>query len=85
MGRKVVRMRCWEELGCRGTMAANCPHDASGICPRTCINTMVCDYPQYERASGMEMLDAFDADFKVARKENCQTCRFFLQHAPKIA
>lgn len=85
MGRKVVRMRCWEEFGCRGTMAANCPHDASGICPRICINTMVCDYPQYERASGMEMLGAFDVDFKVARKENCQTCRFFLQHAPKIA
>ncbi len=78
-------MRCWEETGCRGIMASGCPHDATGYCPRICSNTMVCDNPQHERALAMEMLEAFDVDFKAARKEACHNCRFFLQHAPKIA
>ena len=78
-------MRCWEVLGCKGSMAPDCPHDATGICPRTCINTVHCGLPWYERASGMEMFDAYDVDFKAARKENCQNCRFFLERAPRIA
>ena len=78
-------MRCWEEPGCKGSMAAGCPHDATGVCPRTCVNTMNCDYPCYERAMGMEVFEAYDVDFKCARKEACQSCRFFLSHAPRIA
>lgn len=78
-------MRCWEVTGCKGSMAPGCPHDATGLCPRTCANTFFCDLPWYERASGMEMLEAYDVDFKAARKETCQNCRFFLTHAPKIA
>lgn len=77
-------MRCWEMAGCKGSMASDCPHDATGVCPRTCINTVHCDLSWYERASGMEMFDAYDVDFKTARKENCQNCRFFLERAPRI-
>jgi hypothetical protein len=77
-------MRCWEERGCGGSMSADCPHDATGICPRTCMNTL-CDRPWYTRASGMEMFDAYDVDFGVARKENCHNCKFFLERAPRIA
>jgi hypothetical protein len=77
-------MHCWEVPGCRGMMTADCPHDATGICPRTCINT-ICDLPWHERASGMEMFDAYDVDFKATRKENCHNCRFFLTRAPRIA
>lgn len=77
-------MRCWEELGCKGAMAPTCPHDATGVCPRTCINTLGCDYSWYEHASGMEVLSAYDVDFKAARQENCQSCKFFLQNAPRI-
>ena len=77
-------MRCWEVLGCKGSMAASCPHDATGICPRTCMNTAHCPYPWYERADGMEMFSAYDVDFGVARKESCQNCRFFLHRAPRI-
>ena len=78
-------MRCWELQGCKGAMAPNCPHDAAGLCPRTCANTMFCDHPWHERATGMEMLDAYDVDFGAARQEACQNCRFFLQHAPRVA
>lgn len=77
-------MRCWEERGCKGSMSTNCPHDATGICPRNCINT-ICDNPWHETADAMEMLDAYDVDFGVARKENCHNCRFFLRNAPRIA
>lgn len=65
-------------------MSVDCPHDATGICPRNCINT-ICDRPWYERADAMEMLDAYDVDFAVARTENCHNCRFFLSRAPRIA
>lgn len=77
-------MRCWEDRGCHGAMSKGCPHDATGICPRDCINT-ICDCAWYERANAMEMLDAYDVDFSVARKESCHNCRFFLSRAPKIA
>lgn len=77
-------MRCWEERGCKGAMSKDCPHDATGTCPRNCINT-ICDRPWYERADAMEMLDAYDVDFSAARMETCSTCRFFLARAPKIA
>ena len=45
----------------------------------------MCDRPWYERASGMEMLDAYDVDFGSTRKEACHNCRFFLARAPRIA
>ena len=77
-------MKCWERRGCDGNMAFDCPHDAAGICPRSCINT-ICDNPWHERASGMEMLSAYDVDFSAARKENCHNCKFFLEHAPRVA
>lgn len=78
-------MRCWELTGCKGTMSSNCPHHATGRCPRTCANTMLCDFPWHERASGMEMLGAYDVDFGAACQEACQNCRFFLERAPRIA
>ena len=49
-------------------MSKGCPHDATGICPRDCINT-ICDCDWYERADAMEMLDAYDVDFSVAHKD----------------
>ena len=77
-------MRCWELQGCGGAMSPDCPHDASGLCPRTCANTMFCERPWHERASAMEMLEYVDVDFGAARQEACQTCRFFLERAPRI-
>ena len=65
-------------------MIDGCPHYATGICPRTCANTMHCTFDHYERASGMDMLDAADVDFKAARKESCHNCAFFLERAPRI-
>ena len=78
-------MRCWELPGCKGAMTDGCPHDSTGICPRTCINTAHCSNPWHEHASGMEVFDAYDVDFGAARKESCTSCRFFLDHAPRIA
>ncbi|MGI6032298.1 MAG: hypothetical protein ACOX69_02640 [Coriobacteriales bacterium] len=66
-------------------MTAGCPHDATGFCPRTCANTIVCTYPWYERAMGMEVFESYDVDFGCARKEACTSCKFFLTHAPRIA
>lgn len=77
-------MRCWEERGCKGALAPNCPHNATGICPRNCMYT-VCDRDWYDRADAMAMLDAFDVDFGATRKENCHNCKFFLKNAPRIA
>ena len=65
-------------------MSEGCPHDASGLCPRTCANTMFCSRPWHERAGAMEMLEATDVDFGAARQEACQTCRFFLERAPRV-
>lgn len=79
-----VAMRCWEVPGCKGSMAAECPHDATGICPRICMNTTFCSFPWFEQARGMEVFDAYDVDFGVARVETCHSCRFFLTHAPRI-
>lgn len=45
---------------------------------------MHCTFDHYERASGMDMLDAADVDFKAARKESCHNCAFFLERAPRI-
>lgn len=77
-------MRCWEERGCHGAMSTDCPHDATGVCPRTCIYT-ICERQWYDRVDAMEMLDAYDVDFSATRKENCHNCRFFLARAPRIA
>ncbi len=76
-------MKCWEERGCKGT-TGDCPHYATGICPRTCMYT-VCANPWHEKASGMETFAAADVDFSAALKENCHSCRFFLEHAPRLA
>lgn len=78
-------MKCWEETGCSGDMAIECPHDAAGVCPRTCINTINCPKSQHEKASGMEIFESPDVDFSAARKENCHSCRFFLKNAPRIS
>ena len=32
----------------------------------------------------METFSAVDVDFKAALKENCHSCKFFLEHAPHI-
>ncbi len=74
---------CWEEPGCNYLLSDDCPHYATGICPRTCMYT-VCENPQHEYATGMETFSAYDVDFSAARKENCASCRFFLKHAPRI-
>ncbi|MCD8199743.1 MAG: hypothetical protein LUD25_02135 [Coriobacteriaceae bacterium] len=77
-------MACWEEPGCKREMLFDCPHDATGICPRSCMYTVNCENPQHERASAMETFSATDVDFSAARKENCHSCRYFLEHAPRV-
>lgn len=76
-------MKCWEQRGCNGDMYVDCPHNTIDLCPRGCMYT-ICDKPQHELASGMEIFSAYDVDFSAARKENCHSCKFFLAHAPRI-
>ncbi len=78
-------MACWEEPGCEGKMLVECPHFVTGICPRSCMNTVMCPRPTHQRVSAMEMWSATNVDFTAARKENCHNCRFFLDHAPRVA
>ena len=75
-------MACWEERGCGG-VTDDCPHYKFGVCPRSCFYT-ICTKPQHSKASGMETFSAVDVDFKAALKENCHSCKFFLEHAPRI-
>lgn len=75
-------MKCWEKRGCDGA-TGDCPHFATGLCPRSCMYT-VCSNPQHERVSAMEMFMATDVMFSAALKESCHTCKFFLEHAPRV-
>ena len=73
---------CWEQRGCGG-VTGDCPHFNFGLCPRSCMYT-ICHRSTYEKASGMEIFDAYDVDFSAALKENCHSCRYFLRNAPKV-
>lgn len=75
--------KCWEVRGCKG-VTGDCPHFTAKLCPRTCMYT-ICDRPQYQRASGMETFEAVDVDFSAALKENCHSCRYFLDNAPRVS
>ena len=76
-------MFCWEKRGCGQEDIFDCPHDTVDLCPRSCIKS-ICDNPQYERASGMDIFSSPDVDFSAARKENCHSCKFFLKNAPRV-
>lgn len=76
--------KCWELRGCDAEMQAECPHPTviGDRCPNACAFA-ACDRPTYELTTDPELVFSAEVDRRVAIKETCMHCTFFLTHAPR--
>ena len=80
-------LRCWQQRGCDDEMSSACPHAVAsidGICPAECCYT-ACQRGQRQISSDIDLLLDPEVDRRVAIKENCLNCAFFLRNAPRLA
>ncbi|MCQ2751640.1 MAG: hypothetical protein MJ189_00815 [Coriobacteriales bacterium] len=79
-------MKCWEKTGCADlVLNGQCPHKLAKNCPLDCYYACRCHNPQHVRTSVMESFDHPEIDFDACQKEICRTCKFYLEHGPKLS
>ena len=76
--------KCWEQRGCDEEMQSRCPHDVpTDKCPAKCAFS-TCDRATHVLTWDPAMIFDPSVDRRMAIKENCTYCEFFLTHCPKM-
>jgi hypothetical protein len=76
--------KCWETRACDAEMQSRCPHDEpTDKCPAKCAFA-VCERPTHVLTWDPALIFEPTIDRRIAIKELCTYCEFFLTHGPKM-